>query len=535
MQITKIESVLIHVSEFGSWVTCGKLNLDLRRIVAMKEGDSFSFFQILDAYGNIRLSEPEAYIIASLKDGWRQSIQKPSISFIGSKASLGLDSVLSFHALTRDAQLRLNPQTERLSISLSPPDFETLWQDFQNQSQYHEIRESGLTFLGLYSFPNGTNPRNLEISDLLLKKLLTRVSEYKSERTLESLKGLAEYGPTEFGIRISAEYGDEWRKNDERYKRFREIRFQKLSKKSWNEINYLEFPDLLESILSFDEESRTILGIPPLAAISFFISHAEFVLQGNKLNLDSINRSASYMLSLGYDDDCFNYLYVIGCAIGSEQVAGIKYRYFKENFSVFNKNLSYKSDEKYNEDIFKINRIPAISQAQSGNPDVILTNSISGSLNKADDKDLSIAATSVGQQSLLTESQESDVKDILQGSATIDSGQFKISEANLINSSSGSLDKNIDKRIETTGKSDLNSYPLIPLPPVGVSENDSASEIRASAAVDVEQDSYTKSTEPSNKNSSKKNSDRLSKAKEIKSNGTKEELGIKSKARTSKK
>jgi hypothetical protein len=356
-----MEIILIHVSEFGSWVASSKLNVDLRRVIFVKNNDFNSFSQLLDAYGNIRVSEPEAYIVAILKHEWRQSIQRASISSSGSKASLGLESVFSFQALTGDAQLRLNSQTERLSIKLSPPEFEVLWRDFQSQSQLQQARESGETFLGLYSFPAEVSPSCLAISDLLLSNLLTRINDYKSERTLEGLKGFAEYGPTEFGIRISSAHSEEWRRDDERYIRFRQIRSEKLSKKLWNDVSYLDFPELRNSILSFDSESRSILGVPPLAAVSYFKFYAEFILQGGKLSFEGINKTAAYLLSLGHAEDCFNFIFMLGAVIGPEQVATIKYRSFKDSFSIFNQSRFTKSDEILDLNLFRIIPNPIIS------------------------------------------------------------------------------------------------------------------------------------------------------------------------------
>lgn len=360
IQITKMESILIHISELGTWVSTSNLNIDLGRIIDVKTGDYKSFMRLLDAYGNIRTSEPEAYIVVRLKNNWRQCTQKASISFAGSKASLGLDSVSSFQALTDDAQVRLNSQTERLSINLSSPEFISLWREFQSQFQLQEARESGASFLSLYTFPDVIEPSLLDISDSLLSGLLARISDYKSERTLEGLKGFAEFGPTEFGMRISSAFSEEWRITDERYVRFRNIRSEKLSKKSWNDTSYLDFSDLRDSIASFDEESRKVIGLPPLAAASYFKFYAEFIMQGNKLNLEGVNKTASSMLSLGYIEDCFNFIFILGSAIGAEQVAAIKYKFFKDRFSVFNQNHFTKSHETLDVNLFKITPAPDI-------------------------------------------------------------------------------------------------------------------------------------------------------------------------------
>lgn len=531
IQITNMESVLIHVSEFGTWVACGRLYLDLRRIIEVQEDNFFSFSQMLDAYGNIRLSEPEAYIITRLKSQWRQFIQKPSISFAGSKASLGLESVHSFQALTEDAQLRLNPQTERLSIKLSSPDFETLWRNFQNKSQFEQTRESGLLFLGLYSFPDGVNPKKLEISDLFLEKLLTRVTDYKSERTLESLKGSAEYGPTEFGIRISAEYSEEWRINDERYVKFREIRSKRLSKKSWNESSFLEHSDLLESILSFSEESHKILGIPPLAAISFFKCYTEYVLQGNKLNLDEVNKSASYMLSRGFDNDCFNFIYVVGCAIGFEQVANIRYRFFQDNFLVFDKNLFSKSNEKYDLDIFRIKlNQAATSQDLNGNENDALSNFQPDLSDRADVVSLSIDAVTYGEDRSTTKVHELDNKDLLQSPLTEGLSQSKLSETESNDLNSEQLDKNVDKTFESSNKFDLTDKLSIKSPVVDLNEKSTIPPIAG-----VAQDLSNQSLISTNKNLRKKNSETFAKTKEVQLVSEKEEPETKKRTRQIKK
>jgi hypothetical protein len=349
-----METILIHVSEFGSWVGSSRLNIDLQRIIAVNNSDLSSFSRLLDAYGNVRISEPEAYILVRLKNSWRQSIFKASNSFAASKVSLDLEAVLSFQALTLDAELRLNSQTERLSIKLTPPEFETLWRNFQSHSQLQEVRECGAEFLSLYSFTGEIKPSNLEISDLVLSNLLARVTDYKSERKLESLKGLAEYGPTEFGMRISAAYNEEWRNSEERYVKFREIRSKQLTTKSWNDVSPLDFPDLRESILSFDLESRNILGIPPLAAVSYFNFYAEYILQGKRLNLEAIKKTASDMLALELNEDCFNFLYILGCSIGAEQVAAIKYRLFQNKYPVFREGQLSNSHKELDSNLFEI-------------------------------------------------------------------------------------------------------------------------------------------------------------------------------------
>lgn len=349
-----METILIHVSEFGSWVSSNRLNIDLRRIIPVKNDDINSFLRLLDGYGNIRTSEPEAYIVARLKNCWRKFILRPSNLFSGAKVALELSAVEEFQALTQDAQLRLNSQTERLSISLSTPEYEIFWREFQSRSQLIEARESGFSFLEIYSFPSKLSAKYLDISDSLLNNLLTRISDYKSERTLEGLKGLAEYGPTEFGMRISSAHDESWRNNDERYVRFRQIRSERLSNKPWNEVCFLEFPDLVDSILSFANESKIILGIPPLAGVSFFKFYAEFILQGRKLNLEGINKEASSMLSLGYEEDCFSFIFMLGAAIGSEHVAAIKYGIFRDSFSVFNQDKFLKANEFRNINLFRV-------------------------------------------------------------------------------------------------------------------------------------------------------------------------------------
>lgn len=331
------------------------MNIELRRIIDVNYDDFNSFLQLIDAFGNVRSSEPEAFLLAKLKKTWRQSIEKAPNSFTGSKVSLDLDSVVSFQAITSDAQIRLNSQSERLSIKLSKPESEDFWRKFQSQSQLQDVRKSGETFLSLYSFPSDSVLSVVDISDPLLTKLLTRISSYDGERMLEKLKGEAEFGPTEFGIRLSSAFNEEWRKKDERYVKFREIRSKLLSKKSWNNVSYLDFPELCDSIRSFDIESRNIIGIPSLAAVSYFQHNAEFTMQGNKLNLKGINKTTTDMLSLGNLEDCLYFLYILGCSIGVENVAAIKYRLSKDNFPVFNQNHLTRSDEIFDKNLFIIN------------------------------------------------------------------------------------------------------------------------------------------------------------------------------------
>ena len=348
-----MERILVHVSEFGSWVAFGKLKIDLRRIVLQDE-EKNSIFQLLEAFGTVHINEPEAYVLVTLKNNWRQYIAKSVKSLNGSIANLDLEAVSSFQALTQDAELRLNSQTERLSIKLAPPEFEDMWRDYQKQFQLQEARESGAVFLSLYSFPERVGLQNIDISDIFLCNLLTRITDYKGERQLESLKESAEYGPTEFGMRISSSFDDNWRKNEKRYINFRKIRTELLFKKSWNDVDFLEFPSLCDSILSFSEESQNILGVNPFAAISYFKFYAEFVLQGNKLNLEAINKHACKLISMGHSQACFNFIFLLGCSIGPEQVSSIRYKLFRDKFPIFYKNKISQSKALLDFNLFKI-------------------------------------------------------------------------------------------------------------------------------------------------------------------------------------
>jgi hypothetical protein len=242
-----------------------------------------------------------------------------------SKIGLKIECVMNFQTLTKDAQLRVSPQTERLMVKFSEPEFESLWIFYKNKFEFNQIRENGLNFLGLFKFPDKPLIPRKHVDDSALTKLLQRLGDHGMERQLEAEKGKSSYGLLEFSIRFSMNFHNEWRKSDERYLRLKELRDSKLSNESWNASSFLDFPEICTALESLNEDSYKFFGADSISLACFFQHRVEFLDNQEKLNLEAIIRDASKMFINEYDDACFNFLYLIGCLIGPEKVVELKY------------------------------------------------------------------------------------------------------------------------------------------------------------------------------------------------------------------
>jgi hypothetical protein len=151
-----MHKILLHFSEFFTWVSTGYIEINLNRVNNFSFGEN-SFEMLLDSYDNLKITEPEAYVITTLNPDWGDYIKVTSSSR-ASKIGLKIECVMNFQTLTKDAQLRVSPQTERLMVKFSEPEFESFWITYKNKFEFNQIRENGLNFLGLFKFPEKTFP-----------------------------------------------------------------------------------------------------------------------------------------------------------------------------------------------------------------------------------------------------------------------------------------------------------------------------------------------------------------------------------------
>jgi hypothetical protein len=340
-----MDYLLIHISEFALWVTNGTLKINIQRIIFIKdEDDSESYLRLLDAFDNVRISEPEAYLIVRLNSNWRGFLSKPQFLFNSTSANLSVESVINFQALTSDSQIRLRSQTERLNIKLAASNFEKDWLKLQRRTKIWEIKNNGSKFLDLFSFPNNEVPVVTSISDELLESLISPITEYEQQRTLEEQKGMASYGPLELGIRLSLFFDSSWLKED-RYLKFKNLRSEHLNI-SWDRKSFLDFPEIINALSLFNEDSQNLLGSDPIACTSFFLHKAIFSNLENQLNMKLIHKDANFMFLNGYKQSCFDFLYLLGCSLESSYLSFTRYILSPEKYNFI------KSEEKSNKRLY---------------------------------------------------------------------------------------------------------------------------------------------------------------------------------------
>ena len=129
-----MEKLLLHITELASWVSSGRLTVNLSRLIDFsKNNNEYCFRQMLEEFGNVRPGDPEAYVIATLKTNWRSYLIESQNNSKALFQTIELAAVSDIQALTNDSAIRLGSQIERLAIKLTSPKFEILWTDYQKQ------------------------------------------------------------------------------------------------------------------------------------------------------------------------------------------------------------------------------------------------------------------------------------------------------------------------------------------------------------------------------------------------------------------
>ncbi len=344
-----MDLILLHVSEFYTWAANSYLRMDVGRVLTINVDSNENVQTLFDSYGHILISEPESYLVATLTADWRHSLLRPARTTSGSVSVFPLEVVEEFHALTADARLRLGSQAERLSVVLGETKLEQFWRKYQFSEKLAQDHAAGRLFLSLFNFP--TSPESKfswmhSLSDERLNELLTRITDYKEEQRLQTVKNTAEYGLYEFGIRLANSFPKEWRSNDICYARFREVRSRYLQAKSWDSISYLDYPEVVAALVALDDISKETIGVDPFAGACFFLQRAQYDLSSKRsVDLSSLNRDARKLISIDRFESCFLFLYLVGCNLGLEVVSRIRYHLNPEKFATIktesiNRNLN---------------------------------------------------------------------------------------------------------------------------------------------------------------------------------------------------
>jgi hypothetical protein len=353
-----MDLILLHVSEFYSWTATSYLRMDVGRVLTINVDSNESVQTLFDSYGHILISEPESYIVASLTADWRHSLLRPVRTTTGSVSIFPLEVVEDFHALTDDARLRLGSQAERLCVVLGETKFEQFWRKYQLSEKLAQDQSAGRLFTNLFNFPSSSDFKLSGmhlLRDERLNELLTRITDYKEEQRLQTVKNTAEYGLYEFGIRLANSFPKEWRSNDIGYARFREVRSRYLQAKSWDSISYLDYPEVVASLDALEDISKETIGVDPFAGACFFLQRVKYELSGKRsIDFSSLKSDAKKLISLGKPESCLLFLYIFGCNLGLETVSKIRYHLNSEKFPTIKSDSINRNFNDLNVDAFDL-------------------------------------------------------------------------------------------------------------------------------------------------------------------------------------
>jgi hypothetical protein len=342
-----MEKLLLHITELASWVSSGRLTVNLSRLIDFsKNNNEYCFRQMLEEFGNVRPGDPEAYVIATLNTDWRNYLKESQNHSKALFQTIELEAVSDIQALTNDAAIRLGSQIERLAIKLTAPKFEVLWTDYQKQLRFDEAKEGAKDFVKLFKFPDNFTKNTLSLSNSEIESIYKNSFSIEQQKLLEECKGTAEYGLLEFTILLFSSKTDEWRQSDEDYQLLKSERQKFLSKKDWNSVTFLENKQICNLIQKLNNLSPEKLGLDPLALVSFYKHKAEFILNGQKINFVSLKKDIQLMLSLNLEESILALLNLLGVLIGLENLMQIKYNLNKQNYSIFdNKAIEFGLNE----------------------------------------------------------------------------------------------------------------------------------------------------------------------------------------------
>ena len=451
-----MDLILLHVSEFYTWAATSYLRMDVARVLTINVDSNENVQTLFDSYGHILISEPESYLVATLTADWRHSLLRPARTISGSVSIFPLEAVEEFHALTADARLRLGSQAERLSIVLGETKLEKFWREYQLSEKLAQDHAAGRLFLSLFKFPASSESKITgmhSLSDESLNELLTRITDYKEEQRLQTVKNTAEYGLYEFGIRLANSFPKEWRSNDIFYARFREVRSRYLEAKSWDSISYLDYPEVVAALVALDDISKKTIGVDPFAGACFFLQRAQYDLSSKRsVDLSSLNRDARKLISIDRLESCFLFLYLVGCNLGLEVVSKIRHYLNPERFATIKPDSINRNLNDFNADAFDLT-----------------SRCLDGPANQSESRDqgeaVEVTPIGVGPHLVANGSVQSTVIESV-GQAKDIKGQSAISRADLVNSSMGDSTGSESVKVETAEPSQAETVvaPLVSEP-----------------------------------------------------------------------
>lgn len=331
-----MEKLLIHITELASWVSYGRLKINLSRLINFtSNSEEYCFRQMLEEFGNVRTGDPEAYVITTLDNNWREYIKEPHNPYRALFQTIDLRAVNDIQPLTRDSAIRLGSQIERLAVKLSSPDFENIWIDYQKKIKFEEAREGGKDFINLFTFPDCVKNNIASFDDSQIEAIYRNVFSMEAQKILEECKGTSEYGLMEFMISLSSTQTNEWRDSNEDYLLLKSERKNFLSKQNWNKVSFLENEKIITLVQKFDELSLEKLSFDSVSLISFYKHRAEFILNNQKINFISLKKDIELMLSLEFEESIFTLLNLLGIFVGLENLMYIKHNLHNNKYSIF--------------------------------------------------------------------------------------------------------------------------------------------------------------------------------------------------------
>ncbi len=306
--------VLLHVSEFGSLVSSGHISIYLNRIKFINDLEIEGLNLLLEA-PYIRLSEPEAYVVANIDPYWRENIGT-ALSHEPTIATIRLKSVVNFSAITSTAQKLLSSRAERLFVKFGSPVLEKHWEEYCRRSEFYERKNSSENFIRL--FGGRFSSESYKKPDLSSKDLLTKTLELRPKSDLEKSYGLAKYGVFEFSIRLSNEFSPEWRQS-KKYEYLKKVREELLADKTERELHFLDVPEVCCALQELSDESKNKLGYEPLALACFYQCMWHYDLH-KKIAIEEIYVCAKLLIEWGMTRACGEFLTLIGFFTSPEDI-----------------------------------------------------------------------------------------------------------------------------------------------------------------------------------------------------------------------
>jgi len=326
--------VILHISELGTLINNGQVIIALSRLNRSYEDNSLK--QVLESNGFLKYNEPESYLVCELINEFQDFAK---INKFG-QIILNVEMISRLIPLTQTAKILLKPTTERFYLKIEEPIWELDWKIYVDELILQE------RYMAAIRFANFFNSQILSSSKWVpVKGLYESISkDLGSGRSqIEKSFDSAELGVLEFCIRLASSNDHPWKDTNENYLHLRDVRKKYLSNKKFNEISFIDIPEVCLALQYFEKDVIEKAGYSPYALCTFYEFYRRYSTN-QKLNLFEVKVAADKLINYGLKQDAFDFLHLLGYGVGIEHVTLLRYEHFTEHFLVINfpsrKNLS---------------------------------------------------------------------------------------------------------------------------------------------------------------------------------------------------